>query len=79
MATGEGFSVFQPYYEMPNADIINEWVIVLESLFNEVYSVQGRESVLLEALTHQCIMTLFLEQDSDSSIKILQKIRDLLM
>ena len=37
---------------MPNSDIINEWVIVLESLFNEVYSVQGREAVLLEALTH---------------------------
>ena len=41
--TGDGFSVFQPYYEMPNADIINEWVIVLESLFNEVYSIHGRE------------------------------------
>ena len=50
--TGDGFSVFQPYYEMPNADIINEWVIVLESLFNEVYSIHGREQVLLEALTH---------------------------
>ena len=37
---------------MPNADIINDWVIVLESLFNEVYSVQGCEQVLLEALSH---------------------------
>ena len=64
---------------MPNADIINEWVIVLESLFNEVFSIHGREQVLLEALTHQCIVTLFLEQDADSSIKILQKIRELLL
>lgn len=63
---------------MPNADVINEWVIVLESLLNEVYSVQGCEAVLLEALTHQCIMTLFLEQDADSSFKVLAKVRDLL-
>lgn len=26
------FSVFQSSYEMPNVDVINEWVIVLESL-----------------------------------------------
>ena len=30
-------------------------------------------------MTHQCIVTLFLEQDADSSIKILQKIRELLL
>jgi len=78
LITGDGYSVLQPYYDMPNVDVINEWVIVLESLLNEVYSVEGCEAVLLEALTHQCIMTLFLEQDADSSIKILQKVRELL-
>jgi len=61
LIASSGSSVFQPYYDMPNVDVINEWVIVLESLLNEVYSVQGCEAVLLEALTHQCIMTLFLE------------------
>jgi hypothetical protein len=31
-------TVLQPFYEMPNIDVINEWVIVLESLFKDVYS-----------------------------------------
>ena len=74
----KGNSVFQPYYELPNIDVINEWVIVLESLLNEVYSVQGCEAVRMEALTHQCLMTLLLEQDADSSFKVLAKIRELL-
>ena len=63
---------------MPNVDIINEWVIVLESLLNEVYSVEGCEAVLLEALSFQCMMSLFLEQDAESSFKVLAKVRDLL-
>lgn len=67
----KGSSIFQSYYELPSIDVINEWVIVLESLLNEVYSVQGCEAVLLEALTQQCMMTLLLEQDADSSFKVL--------
>ena len=78
LISGSGSTVFQPYYELPSIDVVNEWVIVLESLLNEVYSVQGCEAVLLEALTQQCLMTLLLEQDADSSFKVLQKVRDLL-
>ena len=78
LSTQNGTSIFLPYYELPNIDVINEWVIVLESLLNDVYSVQGCEAVLLEALTYQCLMTLMLEQDADSSFKVLQKVRDLL-
>ena len=51
LISGSGQTVFLPYYELPSIDVINEWVIVLESLLNEVYSVQGCEAVLLEALT----------------------------
>ena len=39
---------------------------------------QGCEAVLLEALIYQCMMTLVLEQDADSSFKVLSKVRDLL-
>ena len=52
ISTQNGTSIFLPYYELPNIDVINEWVIVLESLLNDVYSVQGCEAVLLEALTY---------------------------
>ena len=77
-ASSSSTSIFEPYYELPHIDVINEWVIVLESLLNEVYSVQGSESVIMEAMTHQCIVTLMLEQDVDSSGKIIYKMRDLL-
>ena len=63
---------------MPNVDVINEWVIVLESLLKDVFSVQGCEQVLLEALIYQFMMTFFIESDQDSSQKILFKVRDLL-
>lgn len=36
-------TVLQPFYEIPNIDVINEWVIVLESLFKDVYSACGSE------------------------------------
>lgn len=39
LISGSGSTVFQPYYELPSIDVVNEWVIVLESLLNEVYSV----------------------------------------
>jgi hypothetical protein len=45
-------TVLQPFYEMPNIDVINEWVIVLESLFKDVYSAYGSEQVLIEALIY---------------------------
>jgi hypothetical protein len=48
---------------MPNIDVINEWVIVLESLFKDVYSVLGCEQVLLEALIYQCLLTFFIDAD----------------
>ena len=69
-------SILMPYYEMPCADVINEWVIVLESLLTDVYSVHGCQQVLLEALVYQCLITLFVEQDPDSAYKVLSKIRD---
>jgi hypothetical protein len=33
-------------------DIVNEWVICMESLLKEVYSVNGNEQVLLEAFVY---------------------------
>lgn len=49
---GDTFSVLKAFYEMPNIDIVNEWVICMESLLKEVYSVGGNEQVLLEAFVY---------------------------
>ena len=40
---GDTFTVLKSYYEMPNIDIVNEWVICMESLLKDVYSVNGSE------------------------------------
>ena len=37
---------------MPNIDIVNEWVICIESQLKDVISVSGEEQVLLEALIY---------------------------
>lgn len=49
---GDTFTVLKSYYEMPNIDIVNEWVIIMESLLKDVYSVNGSEQVLLEAFVY---------------------------
>jgi hypothetical protein len=40
---GETFTVLRSYYEMPSIDLVDEWVIVLESQLKDVYSVSGGE------------------------------------
>ena len=75
---GGANSVFQPYYDMPHPVVIDEWVIVLESLLQDVYSVHGSEQILIEALIYQCLMTIFHEQDIDGAVKIVTKIKTLL-
>lgn len=60
---GNTMTVLKSFYEIPNLDIVNEWVLFLESLLKEVFSVNGSEQVLLEALVYQAILTYFFEQD----------------
>jgi hypothetical protein len=66
------------YYELPSLDILNDWILCLESLLKEFYSTQGSETVLLEAYIFQIFQYIFIENDIDQGIKILCKIRDLL-
>lgn len=40
---GDTFTVLKSYYEMPDMDIVNEWVICMESLLKDVVSVSGSE------------------------------------
>lgn len=50
-----------PFYLMPNKDVFNTWVMYLESILKEVYSVQGSEQILLEALNLLAINIYFAE------------------
>ena len=40
---GETLTVLKSYYEMPSLEIVDEWVMILESQLNQVYSVYGGE------------------------------------
>lgn len=56
-----------PYYRMPNKDIFNKWVMYLESILKEVYSLDGTEGVLLEALNFQALSIYFSEATDEFS------------
>ena len=49
---GETLTVLQPFYEMPSLEVVDEWVMILESILKEVHTVHGDEQILLEALVY---------------------------
>jgi len=63
---------------MPNIDIVNSWVIVLDSLLKDVVSVNGSEQVHLEALLTQAMLCYFFEKDQESLFKVLMNIEGIL-
>jgi hypothetical protein len=40
---GDTLTVLKSYYEMPNYDVVNEWVMCMESLLKDVVSISGSE------------------------------------
>lgn len=51
-----------PFYRMPNKDFFNKWVMYLESILNDVFSIDGTEGILLEALNYLAVTIYFAEQ-----------------
>jgi hypothetical protein len=49
---GDTMTVLRSFYEIPNIDIVNEWVLFMESFLKDVYSITGSEQVLLEAFVY---------------------------
>lgn len=68
---GDTLSVLRPYYEMPNLEVIDSWIIIIESLLQDVFTVNGNESVLLEALAYQSILTYFFKGDFEELTKVM--------
>lgn len=40
---GDTLTVFRPFYEMPSIDVVDEWTMILESQFKDVFSIYGGE------------------------------------
>lgn len=76
---GDTYTILRPQYEMPSLDVVDEWTIVMESLLKDVYTVNGSEQVLLEALVYQALLIYFFNSsETDELFKVLTKIRDAL-
>lgn len=60
-------SNFLPYYCMPSQHVFDTWIMYLESILKEVYSVEGSEQILLEALNYLALTIYFGEGSSASS------------
>lgn len=57
-------STFSPYYCMPRQQVFDTWIMYLEGILKEVFSVEGSEQILLEALNYLALTIYFGEQAS---------------
>ena len=72
------YGLLKNAYEMPNLEMLNQWIMILESTLKDVVSVEGDESVLLEALFYQVMLLRFFERDFDGAVKKLNQIHELM-
>jgi len=61
-------------YTIPDIDILNDWVLCLETICNGLQCLEGDNTVLLEAYILQVLETYFLEQDEEQCKIILEKL-----
>lgn len=61
-------------YFIPDIDILNDWVLCLETICNSLQCLEGDNIVLLEAYILQILVTYFLEQDEEQCKLILEKL-----
>lgn len=64
------------FYKTPDIDIINEWILKLNSLLKDVLSVNGSDQVLIEAYIMQAILTYFYEKEKDPMFSVMHGMRD---
>ena len=57
-------TTFAAYYCMPRQQVFDTWIMYLEGILKEVYSVEGAEQILLEALNYLALTIYFGEQAS---------------
>jgi len=74
---GSGLECYlRDYYEVPETEKINDWVVLLESVLNGLYATNGEQTFLIEAFILQLILAFFGENDTDNQpcLPILERI-----
>ena len=42
-------SLLRGYYELPDIETLNDWIVLLNSILNDLYSPDGAQNFLIEA------------------------------
>ena len=71
-------SIFDCYlkdcYELPDLEVMNDWIVLLDSVLNSLYTTDGEQNFLLESYIFQMTLNYFNEDDDQASSGILEKI-----
>lgn len=66
-----GFDCFlRDYYELPDLDVLNDWIVLLESALNGLHSLDGQQNFLTEAYLLQLVLAFFGEGDYDNQLTL---------
>jgi len=55
-------------YELPNIEVLNDWIVVLQSSLNCLYTPDSQQNLLIEAYFLQMIQAFFGENDNDNQL-----------
>lgn len=61
-------------YEIPDLEVLNDWVVLLEGMLNGIVALNSEQNFLLEVYILQIMLTFFLVADDQSCSTILDKI-----
>lgn len=62
------------YYELPDIEVLNDWVVLLESALNGVMTIFSEQNFLMDTYILQILNSFFLESDDQGCLAILDKI-----
>ena len=80
----EGFSFdcfLRDFCELPNLEVLNDWIVLLESALNGLFTCDGRQNFLTEAYVLKLILAFFGEGDYDNqlTLSVLERISNFLL
>jgi len=55
-------------YELPNIEVLNDWIVALQSSLNCLYTPDSQQNLLIEAYYLQMVLAFFGEADSDNQL-----------
>lgn len=69
------------YYELPDLEVVNDWIVLLESALNGLFTFDAKQSFLTEAYIVQLMLAFFGEGDyeNQNTLSILERVSSFLL